>query len=445
MTTEFGTDFPLPGWAQRMIGDIEAGDLVERVVEADLQAAFQDLRGNDEFVAQLTASVRQNLGALTDVAAGRIQLCDVELPQPRLLAALQARLGVPQSLLQLSYRVGFLAIWRGWAARLEVAPVCSEERAAALSTVTELIFAYQNAALAQVAAEHVRTETALQQSREHVRHRLIRNLLNSPERPIEADLVTLRYELDVEHIAVSADLGGLRAAELIARIRARCQVWDTLTFSATDGCNVWWFGRHSWTERGKNLLLEELGAAGVRAEVAESGHGLAGFREGYRQLLQTRAIRAACATTGETEMAYGVSPVALPAVLCFVDLRIEALLLDERETSAAFVTRELGALAAANRSSALLRETLQHWLETRSHVATAEQLGLHEHTVRNRLRRIEELLGRPITVRPTELVLALRLRRLVGGMPAVAQNRTAARSGAGEDDDIDADRAAAGR
>ena len=118
----FGDGFVLPQWAQVLVSDVDADSLVDVVVEADLQAAFPHLRANDEFVAQLTASVRENLRALAAVASGRAQLCDVEFAQPRLLAALQARLGVPQTLLQLSYRVGFLTIWRNWSAGLKGAP-----------------------------------------------------------------------------------------------------------------------------------------------------------------------------------------------------------------------------------------------------------------------------------------------------------------------------------
>lgn len=444
MTAQFGTNFDLPQWARESIRGVESDDLIETVVQADMQAAFQHLRGNEEFLAQLTASVQQNLTALTDVAAGRVQLCDVQLPQPRLLAALQARLGVPQTLLQLSYRVGFLTIWREWTARLDAAPVSSHDRAAAGRIITELIFAYQNAALDQVAAEHVRTEAALLQSRDHVRRRLIRDILGGVERPVAADFVMLGYDLDVQHIAVSTDAVGLRPADWIARIRATCQVWDTLHFCSDDDCSVWWFGRHSWTERAQHLLLAQLRDAGVRAEVAEPRQGLSGFRDSYRQLIQTRAIRAAWARTDEMERTYGVTPIPVPPVLCYVDLRIEALLLEERDASAAFVAHELGPLAAATRSSALLRETLQHWLETRSHVLTAQQLGLHEHTVRNRLRRIEEVLGRPITVRPTELVLALRMRRVVGGEPASAQNLVETTAYAGRAERFAADRAVSG-
>jgi DNA-binding PucR family transcriptional regulator len=50
-----------------------------------------------------------------------------------------------------------------------------------------------------------------------------------------------------------------------------------------------------------------------------------------------------------------------------------------------------------------------------SHVAAAEHLQLHEHTVRNRLHKAEELLGHPINERRTELQVAARLMRMRAG------------------------------
>ena len=48
-------------------------------------------------------------------------------------------------------------------------------------------------------------------------------------------------------------------------------------------------------------------------------------------------------------------------------------------------------------------------------ISAAEHLQLHEHTVRNRLHRAEEHLGRPLSERRTELQVALRLQRLLTG------------------------------
>lgn len=48
-------------------------------------------------------------------------------------------------------------------------------------------------------------------------------------------------------------------------------------------------------------------------------------------------------------------------------------------------------------------------------MAAAEHLQLHEHTVRNRLQKAEQLLGRPLQERRTELQVAIRLVRLLNG------------------------------
>lgn len=79
----------------------------------------------------------------------------------------------------------------------------------------------------------------------------------------------------------------------------------------------------------------------------------------------------------------------------------------------AFVHAELGQLGADDDLAARLRETVEASQRWGSHVTTAAHLHLHEHTVRNRLQKAAELLGRPLTERRTELQVALRLARLL--------------------------------
>ncbi len=54
-----------------------------------------------------------------------------------------------------------------------------------------------------------------------------------------------------------------------------------------------------------------------------------------------------------------------------------------------------------------------------SNVHTANRQGVHEHSVRNRLAQIDELVGRPIAKRRTELLVALRLRLLLDAATTV--------------------------
>jgi DNA-binding PucR family transcriptional regulator len=61
----------------------------------------------------------------------------------------------------------------------------------------------------------------------------------------------------------------------------------------------------------------------------------------------------------------------------------------------------------------ILRKTLHAYFATGQNAASAAAvLGVHEKTVSNRLRAIEEHLGHPIEARRAELELALRLAAL---------------------------------
>ena len=100
-------------------------------------------------------------------------------------------------------------------------------------------------------------------------------------------------------------------------------------------------------------------------------------------------------------------------VVTFDDLRLEALILSDPPRALRFVRDELRGLDAEDARVDVLRDTARVWLTTGSHVSTAGRLGIHEHTVRNRITQIETLLGRPILKRRTELLVALRLKRML--------------------------------
>ena len=126
-----------------------------------------------------------------------------------------------------------------------------------------------------------------------------------------------------------------------------------------------------------------------------------GLRESFRQAQAIERVRSAAR-----------SPEP-PALLTYRDVALEILLLHDPALARVFVRKELGRLADGSAEAARLRETLEVSYRLTSHVATAEQLAVHEHTVRNRLQKTEQLLGHPLTERRTEVQVALRLHRLV--------------------------------
>jgi len=400
----------LPTWVQATAAEVDLDRLCEVVVQADIAAAFSEYEADEVFVAALRASVRENLGALQAVLCGRLALSDVRLTEVLAFGAVQAQLRIPQSSLQRSYRVGFTAMWEEWShqveARAATAGVGLGEAIAALSELTRTIFAYQDRTASLVAETYIRADEALGRSRAHVRQQLIKRLLDGDDSGVvPSDLVTIGYDFDVHHLAVLLpQVTEGAAGQLLIGLRAATHARHSLVYSISLHGSVIWLSRPTaWTPASVDDLARVLDKAGVIASVSESEIALGGFRRSYDQVTRIEDVRAA----------WGVERA--PRVIRYADVGLEILLLADEETARRFVQRELGALAASSAEGGRLRETLESSFRHGSHVDAASALAVHEHTIRNRLHRIEELLGHPVRERRTEMQVALRLVRILGG------------------------------
>jgi PucR C-terminal helix-turn-helix domain len=399
---------PLPPWVRETAAAVDLTALAERVVTRDIAVAFPQLSGDAEFAGHLRASVRENLQALQQVLCGRLALEQVRLAQPLEFARVQARLGIPQTALQRSYRVGFFTMWEEWADRLRAAAeaenVPREEAMCALAQLTATIFDYQDHVASQVAEHHARADEALSRSRAHVRQGLVREILRGATSLPPSDLLTLDYDLTAWHLAVVLPAAAVgTATQLTIGLRGAAGVRHSLVHPLALSRTALWLGHPTgWAPDGVRRLRQVLVDVGVEASLSEPRPGLAGFREALEQAEEVERVRAA----------WGRGDA--PRVLGHRDVALEILLLRDPDRARGFVHTELGRLAEATPEAARLRETLDASFRLGTHVAAAEHLGLHEHTVRNRLHRAEAHLGRPLQERRTELQIALRLMRLLG-------------------------------
>lgn len=391
-----------------MAADVDLDALCEQVVARDVAVAFPGLAHDTRFVEHLRQSVRENLDLLQRVLAGRLPMAGVHLEQPLEFARVQARLRIPQTALQRSYRVGFATMWQAWADRLQAAAAAAgvprDEALQALARLTTTIFEYQDHVASQVAESFTRVDDALGRTRAHVRQGLIREILRGDHGSLApSDLITLDHDLTGVHVAVL--LPGVpegAAGQLMVGMRARTMLRQTLLHPLDlNRTLVWLTSPSGWSAERLRQLRDGLGDSGVVASVSEPLTGLAGFRESFEQAADVQRVREAW------------GPAAAPRVLCHPDVALEILLMRDPERARRFVRTELGPLADATPEAARLRETLEVSFRLGSHVSTAEHLQLHEHTVRNRLHRAEEHLGRPLAERRTELQVALRLQRLL--------------------------------
>jgi DNA-binding PucR family transcriptional regulator len=143
-------------------------------------------------------------------------------------------------------------------------------------------------------------------------------------------------------------------------------------------------------------------APDVHVAIGGLGDGLDGFRDSRRQAERARDVAQRA----------GRPP---PSFTRFQDVELVDLLSRDLPAAQALVRAELGALAAPGERTEVLRATLLAYLSARgSPAAAAAALGIHRNTALQRLRRAEELRGRPTGVHSHELLAALLLAQTLG-------------------------------
>ncbi len=213
-----------------------------------------------------------------------------------------------------------------------------------------------------------------------------------------ADASVLAYELDAWHIGVLAE-GARAGAETLLRELAAALDRRLLVVPGEAAGTVW-----GWLGGGKRLESERaLEAAktchreGVTVALGEPSEGLDGWRLSHRQ-----AVAALPVARRGTSPAVRYGEVALLASL----LKDELLAVSLREIY-------LAPLVTERDDGETLRETLKAYFSTGRHLSSAAAaLGIDRHTVANRLRAIEERLGRSLSSCASDIEIALRLDEL---------------------------------
>jgi hypothetical protein len=245
----------------------------------------------------------------------------------------------------------------------------------------------------------------LQATQEYMEERRRRNanadvmLMARVERVLDGEPETLPYPLDGHHIAVVLDAQAppnapeLLAGELdVPSLRVQTpdgDLWLWLNVSATT------------TESDIVSLLEALVATGCGG-VSDRASGAGGFALAHRQ----------------AALACRLGSLRRRRVSSYSEVALEALAFGGQNAARDFARAELGLLADDGERTATLRRTVQtYFANGSSAAAAAADLGVAERTVTYRLRRAEELVGRPLAARRAEIEAALRLHGVLG--PAV--------------------------
>jgi hypothetical protein len=336
------------------------------------------LQGLNEAVA---AAVEYRLGVLE---GGEKQAPDV----PAVLLAqarLDARDGVPLDTVLRRYFAGnalFGDFLVEEAERAEVPSSALRPLLAAQATFVDRL-------IAAVSEEHGREarnrpRSAAERRRETVKALLAGELVDHSE---------LGYDLDAHHLAVLAK--GEGAEELMREVAQKLDRRLLAVQREEEPILACWLG--GMKPLAATDAMAALSAATperVFVAIGEPGQGLAGWRFSHRQ---AKAALPIAERRGE-------------AVLRYADVAVLASI-DRDELLATSLRRlYLEPLGRMRDGGKVARQTLRAYFDAERNISsTAAALGVDRRTVRNRLRAIEELLGRPLTGSLADLEIALRL------------------------------------
>ena len=397
---EPGSSSLVRGLASRVDVDARA----ESVSSTILAAVFPERAQDPTFVEALRRCSAENVNGVVAVLAGRVALRDIDAPCAREFAALVARLSIPLSELERSYWIGIERLWQEW---FDLCRSSAAEGKAELpdlvSGSTSLLFGYVDRALVQVVERYrVITEEMSATSEDRRREQVLRLLDGEPIEVVDTVDILLGYRMRATHVGLLFTSGDRReVTKTLSALRERTCAPVALLVQPDASTWFGWLGYHDGVDANRlELLRLTATASGEEIVIGEPGHGLNGFCRSHHSARRTAELRSRLRNA--------------PSCLCARDLRLETFLLENPDSARRFIAEELGDLAEDTERAQRIRETLLTWLAAGSQARAATELGIHENTVRMRVRLAGEELGSALSERRAELLVALRLCEALG-------------------------------
>jgi hypothetical protein len=371
----------------------ESDDLVETMlVRMRDEAPGFDTASRPELADGLRASCYGNIRAALQALGGDRQPPRNSPAEAMNEARATARADIALEPLLHTYRIGHAVVLERFFTLIEELNLSPAQRHSATLIGSKYLFAYVDRVVGEVSEEYTTERQRVLRSSIQRRVQLVRDVLDGAS----IDSAELGYRLEQEHLAVVA-VGP--AADASLRDLARRLERRLLTVAMTDD-EVWaWLGSSRRLDPGeRHDLVSAQDAGRTRYAVGEPAWGITGFRDSHEQALAAHRVAAHLS-----------QPVTR-----YDDVALEAALLSDVPAARRFVERELGPLASQDPRTQVLCETLGSYLRSGLNAAaTAAVLHVSDRTVAYRIHNIEELLGRSVLARSSELAAAIRLHRVL--------------------------------
>lgn len=377
---------------------------------------------DERVVALLAASLYQNIDTCLRIFQHNIDPSRVEAPAAAVEYARRlAQRGTPVVDLIRAYQLGQTAILDYALAEGTKLSADRPELMGAMSRrAMSITFTFIDRVTQQVVSAYEEERDRWLLNRNAVRAARVRALLDGPglegDDGLDLDAIetALGYRLRGTHVGVIAwQAADSHESDALAKLETlaidlagqlRCSGRPLFVPVDESSAWVWLPAGDGIAPEGREIVDRALASSApeVRLAFGEPAAGVVGFRRTHRQALRVQALRVAAGEHGDR-------------VLTFRDVGGIALMASDLDASRAWIADTLGALAGEGQQVARLRETLRVFLATgASYTAAAAQLTMHKNSVQYRVRRAEELLGRPIADHRLDVELALHLCHWLG-------------------------------
>jgi len=369
-----------------------ADQLVDALVERARERAPEWTVGRPELERAQREITRESILAELRIFRRDARAPDLCPPADIEYARQAVQVGAPLELVVLPYRDGHAVQWQAWSDLVESRDLEPSTRRWLLQRGSDFFFSYADRLAAFVSSEYLREREGTLRSREQRRTRIVTEILAGGDVPTEE----LGYDVNGSHIGAI-----VRGPDPAAVLRSLAVALDRrlLLVSVIDQTWAWLGGAGPLGRAGLEALGSFSPQEGTTLALGNEERGREGFRRTHRQAGQ----------------AHRAGRVLESSVTLYSDIALEALAGTDEPEARAFVTRELAGIDDDTARSRALRQTLEAYFAAGQNAArTAATLGVHEQTVAQRLRAVEERTSRPVPTRRVELETALRLRRYLG-------------------------------
>jgi len=305
------------------------------------------------------------------------------------LARAGAYLGSPLQNLLWGYRNGHRVQWEAFLDLLDEhdPQLDAQMRRALTDRASAFFFEYADRLSDLVTQTYTQERDVLLRGAEQRRMQAVTRLLDGE--PVDAEL--LDDDPAAHHVGLV--LGGEQSASAAASLASHLKR-RILVVEVGEGLSWAWLGAPAPT--GATALRKAIAGWGpppaTVVAVGGEAEGVAGFGTTHREAAAAHVVRRGA------------------GVVSYEDVVLQVLASGDPEAAGRFVGSELAGIDGADHRSTTLRQTLAAWFaHGQNAAATAAALGVHEQTVAQRLRAVEERIGRPPALRRPELEVALRL------------------------------------